>query len=178
AARAGTGMRCGGVDRAPPAMMTQKDRVVTANVAGVAFLFKKNKIDWIKGTGRIAAPGLVEVALNEGGQRQVRARHIVIATGSEGTPLPGIAIDEQRSISSTGGLALPAVPKHLVAIGGGYIGLELGSVWRRLGAEVTVVEFLDRILPGMDGEVSKVMERLLQNQGIAFRLATKVTAAA
>ena len=171
------GIKVPGVELDLPAMMAQKDRVVAANVSGVAFLFKKNKVDWIKGSGRIASPGLVEVALNEGGQRQVRTRHILIATGSEVTPLPGIAIDEQRIISSTGGLALPAVPKHLVVIGAGYIGLELGSVWRRLGAEVTVVEFLDRILPGMDGEVSKVMERLLQKQGISFRLGTKVTAA-
>ncbi|HKF62178.1 MAG TPA: dihydrolipoyl dehydrogenase [Dongiaceae bacterium] len=171
------GIKIPGVELDLPAMMAQKDRVVAANVSGVAFLFKKNKVDWIKGSGRIASPGLVEVALNEGGQRQVRTRHILIATGSEVTPLPGIAIDEQRIISSTGGLALPAVPKHLVVIGAGYIGLELGSVWRRLGAEVTVVEFLDRILPGMDGEVSKVMERLLQKQGISFRLGTKVTAA-
>jgi len=151
--------------------------VVTANTSGVAYLFKKHKIDWIKGTARIAAPGLVEVALKQGGQQQVKTRHILIATGSESTPLPGIAIDEQRIISSTGGLSLPSVPKHLVVIGGGYIGLELGSVWRRLGSEVTVVEFLDRILPGMDGEVSKVMERLLRKQGIAFKLGTKVTAA-
>ena len=171
------GIKVPGVELDLPAMMAQKDRVVAANVSGVAFLFKKNKIDWIKGSGRIASPGLVEVALNEGGQRQVRTRHILIATGSEVTPLPGIAIDEQRIISSTGGLTLPAVPKHLVVIGAGYIGLELGSVWRRLGAEVTVVEFLDRVLPGVDGEVSKVMERLLQKQGISFRLGTKVTAA-
>jgi dihydrolipoamide dehydrogenase len=171
------GIKVPGVELDLPAMMAQKDRVVAANVSGVAFLFKKNKIDWIKGSARIAAPGLVEVALKEGGQRQVRTRHILIATGSEVTPLPGIMIDEQRIISSTGGLSLPAVPKHLVVIGAGYIGLELGSVWRRLGAEVTVVEFLDRVLPGMDGEVSKVMERLLQKQGISFRLGTKVTAA-
>ena len=107
----------------------------------------------------------------------MKTRHILIATGSESTPLPGIAIDEQRIVSSTGGLSLPSVPKRLVVIGGGYIGLEMGSVWRRLGSEVTVVEFLDRILPGMDGEVSKVMQRLLQKQGIAFKLGTKVTAA-
>ena len=171
------GIKVPGVELDLPAMMAQKDRVVAANVSGVAYLFKKNKIEWIKGSGRIAAPGLVEVALTEGGQRQVRTRHILIATGSEVTPLPGIAIDEQRIISSTGGLSLPAVPRHLVVIGAGYIGLELGSVWRRLGAEVTVVEFLDRVLPGMDGEVSKVMERLLQKQGISFRLGTKVTGA-
>ena len=171
------GIKVPGVELDLPAMMAQKDRVVAANVTGVAFLFKKNKVDWIKGSGRIASPGLVEVALNEGGQRQVRTRHILIATGSEVTPLPGIAIDEQRIISSTGGLSLPAVPKRLVVIGAGYIGLELGSVWRRLGAEVTVVEFLDRILAGMDGEVAKAMERLLQKQGISFRLGTKVTAA-
>jgi dihydrolipoamide dehydrogenase len=171
------GIKVAGVELDLPAMMAQKDRVVTANTSGVAYLFKKHKIDWIKGTARIAAPGLVEVALKEGGQQQVKTRHILIATGSESTPLPGIAIDEQRIVSSTGGLSLPSVPKHLVVIGGGYIGLELGSVWRRLGSEVTVVEFLDRILPGMDGEVSKVMERLLQKQGIAFKLGTKVTAA-
>jgi len=171
------GIKVAGVELDLPAMMAQKDSVVTANTSGVAYLFKKHKIDWIKGTARIAAPGLVEVALKQGGQQQVKTRHILIATGSESTPLPGIAIDEQRIISSTGGLSLPSVPKHLVVIGGGYIGLELGSVWRRLGSEVTVVEFLDRILPGMDGEVSKVMERLLRKQGIAFKLGTKVTAA-
>jgi len=171
------GIKVAGVELDLPAMMAQKDSVVTANTSGVAYLFKKHKIYWIKGTARIAAPGLVEVALKQGGQQQVKTRHILIATGSESTPLPGIAIDEQRIISSTGGLSLPSVPKHLVVIGGGYIGLELGSVWRRLGSEVTVVEFLDRILPGMDGEVSKVMERLLRKQGIAFKLGTKVTAA-
>jgi dihydrolipoamide dehydrogenase len=171
------GIKVAGVELDLPAMMAQKDRVVTANTAGVAFLFKKHKIDWIKGTARIASPGLVEVALNDGGQQQVKTRDILIATGSESTPLPGIVVDEQRIVSSTGGLSLPEVPKHLVVIGGGYIGLEMGSVWRRLGSEVTVVEFLDRILPGMDGEVSKVMERLLQKQGIAFKLGTKVTAA-
>jgi dihydrolipoamide dehydrogenase len=171
------GIKVASVELDLPAMMAQKDRVVTANTAGVAFLFKKHKIDWIKGKARIAAPGLVEVALNDGGQQQVKTRHILIATGSESTPLPGIVIDEQRIVSSTGGLSLPQVPKHLVVIGGGYIGLEMGSVWRRLGSEVTVIEFLDRILPGMDGEVSKVMERLLQKQGIAFKLGTKVTAA-
>jgi dihydrolipoamide dehydrogenase len=171
------GIKIAGVELDLPAMMAQKDRVVTANTAGVAFLFKKHKIDWIKGKARIAAPGLVEVALNDGGQQQVKTRHILIATGSESTPLPGIAIDEKRIVSSTGGLSLPQVPKQLVVIGAGYIGLEMGSVWRRLGSEVTVIEFLDRILPGMDGEVSKVMERLLQKQGIAFKLGTKVTAA-
>src|SRR5262249_60950988 len=129
---------------------------------------KKNKIDWIKGAGRIEAPGLVEVALNEGGQRQVKARHIVIATGSEVTPLPGIAIDEQRIISSTGGLALPAVPKHLVVIGGGYIGLELGSVWRRLGAQGTVVEFLDRALPGPHRPVPKLIAPPLPHPRLPF----------
>jgi len=171
------GIKVAGLELDLPAMMAQKDRVVTANTAGVAFLFKKHKIDWIKGKARIGAPGLVDVALNDGGQQQVKTRHILIATGSESTPLPGITVDEQRIISSTGGLSLPAVPKHLVVIGGGYIGLEMGSVWRRLGSEVTVIEFLDRILPGMDGEVSKVMERLLQKQGMAFKLGTKVTAA-
>jgi dihydrolipoamide dehydrogenase len=171
------GIKVGAVELDLPAMMAQKDKVVGANTSGVAFLFKKNKIDWIKGTARIARPGLVEVALGAGGTQQVKTRDILVATGSEVTNLPGIAIDEQRIVSSTGALSLQEVPKRLVVIGAGYIGLELGSVWRRLGAEVTVVEFLDRVLPGMDGEVSKLMERLLQRQGIAFRLATRVTAA-
>ena len=150
-------------------MQARKGEVVAANVKGVEFLFKKNKVTWLKGDARIVAPGRVTVAGVE-----YEAKHIVIATGSESIPLPGVEVDEKRIVTSTGALELDAVPKHLVVIGGGYIGLELGSVWRRLGAEVTVVEFLDRLVPGMDGEVGKTFERVLGKQGIKFRLSTKV----
>jgi dihydrolipoamide dehydrogenase len=153
-------------------MQARKGEVVKANVDGVAFLFRKNKVTWLKGRGRIAAPGKVDVA-----GETYEATHIVIATGSESMPLPGVEVDEQVIVSSTGGLALDRVPGHLVVIGGGYIGLELGSVWRRLGAQVTVVEFLDRIVPTMDGEVAKHFQRILARQGLAFRLGTKVTGA-
>ncbi len=153
-------------------MQARKDEVVGANVKGVAFLFKKNKITWLKGAARILRAGIVAV---DG--KEFAAKHIVIATGSESMPLPGVEVDETRIVTSTGGLALTEVPKHLVVIGGGYIGLELGSVWRRLGAEVTVVEFLDRVVPTMDGEISKAFERILAKQGMTFRLQTKVTAA-
>ncbi len=153
-------------------MQARKDEVVGANVKGVEFLFKKNKITWLKGAARILRAGIVAV---DG--KEFAAKHIVIATGSESMPLPGVEVDETRIVTSTGGLALTEVPKHLVVIGGGYIGLELGSVWRRLGAEVTVVEFLDRVVPTMDGEISKAFERILAKQGMTFRLQTKVTAA-
>jgi dihydrolipoamide dehydrogenase len=153
-------------------MQARKGEVVSANVKGVEFLFKKNKVTWLKGEGRITAPGSVEV----GGETH-SAKHIVIATGSESIPLAGVEVDEKHILTSTGGLEIDAVPKHLVVIGGGYIGLELGSVWRRLGAEVTVVEFLDRLVPSMDNEVGKAFERILGKQGIQFRLKTKVTAA-
>ena len=153
-------------------MQARKDEVVSANVKGVEFLFKKNKITWLKGAARIARPGVVAV---DG--KEYAAKHIVIATGSESVPLAGVEADEKRIVTSTGGLALDTVPKHLVVIGGGYIGLELGSVWRRLGAEVTVIEFLDRLVPTMDGEISKAFERILAKQGMKFRLRTKVTGA-
>jgi dihydrolipoamide dehydrogenase len=153
-------------------MQARKDEVVTANVRGVEFLFKKNKVTWLKGAGRITAPGQVSV---DG--KLYSTKHIVIATGSESIPLPGVTVDEKHIVTSTGGLELAEVPKHLVVIGGGYIGLELGSVWRRLGAAVTVVEFLDRIVPGMDGEVGKAFERVLAKQGMKFRLSTKVIGA-
>jgi len=153
-------------------MMARKDSVVSANVKGVEFLFKKNKIDWLKGSGRIAGPGLVEVD----GTRYA-AKHIVIATGSESITLSGVELDETAIVSSTGALELDHVPGHLVVIGGGYIGLELGSVWKRLGAEVTVIEYLDRLVPGMDAEIAKTFERVLGKQGIKFRLSTKVTGA-
>jgi dihydrolipoamide dehydrogenase len=153
-------------------MQARKGEVVKANVDGVAFLFRKNTVTWLKGKGRIAAPGKVEVA-----GETYAAKHIVIATGSESVPLPGVEVDEQAIVTSTGGLELDRVPGHLVVIGGGYIGLELGSVWRRLGAKVTVVEFLDRIVPTMDGEVAKQFQRILARQGLAFRLGTRVTGA-
>jgi dihydrolipoamide dehydrogenase len=153
-------------------MQARKSEVVTANVKGVEFLFRKNKVTWLKGTGRIVEPRRVEV---DG--TSYDAKHIVIATGSESVPLPGVEVDEKQVVTSTGGLELDKVPGHLVVIGGGYIGLELGSVWRRLGAQVTVVEFLDRIVPTMDGEIAKSFERILARQGIKFRLGTKVTGA-
>ncbi len=153
-------------------MQARKGEVVGANVKGIEFLFKKNKVTWLKGAGRMVAAGQVEVA-----GTTYATKHIVIATGSESTPLPGVTVDEQRIVTSTGALELDAVPGHLVVIGGGVIGLELGSVWRRLGAKVTVVEFLDRIVPGMDGEVGKAFERVLVKQGIKFKLKTKVTGA-
>jgi dihydrolipoamide dehydrogenase len=171
------GVKIGQVDLDLPAMMAQKNKVVEANTAGVAFLFKKNKVEWVKGAGRIASPGKVEVALNAGGEQTLTAKHIVIATGSDSMPLPGVAVDERSIVTSTGALALGSVPKRLIVIGGGYIGLEMGSVWQRLGSQVTVVEFLDRILPGMDGEVSRHMQRILQKQGMSFKLGMKVTGA-
>jgi dihydrolipoamide dehydrogenase len=172
------GVKLAGVELDLSAMLAQKDKVVADNTNGVAYLFKKNKIDWVKGAARIAASGEIAIALNGGGTRQLKAGRILIATGSDVMALPGIAIDERRIVSSSGALSLPKVPKHLIVIGAGYIGLELGSVWRRLGSEVTVVEFLDRVLPGMDGEISKHMQRLLQKQGFVFRLGMRVTAAA
>ncbi len=153
-------------------MQARKDEVVTANVKGVEFLFRKNKVTWLKGEGKISAPGKVAV-----GDEVYETKHIVIATGSESAPLPGVAVDEKRIVTSTGALELDAVPGHLVVIGGGVIGLELGSVWARLGARVTVVEFLDTILPTMDREVSRAFQRILAKQGLTFRLATRVSAA-
>jgi dihydrolipoamide dehydrogenase len=157
------------------AMMKFKDEGVDGNVKGVAFLFKKNKIDTFHGTGRIVAPGKVAVAA-DGKNDTIEAKAIVIATGSDVARLPGIDIDEQRIVSSTGALVLSKVPERLLIVGAGVIGLELGSVWRRLGSEVIVVEFLDRILPGMDNEVCRQFQRLLEKQGIRFKLSSKVTA--
>jgi dihydrolipoyl dehydrogenase len=157
-----------------PAMMTFKDEGVDGNVKGVAYLFKKNKIDSYIGAGRIAAPGKVEVAAN-GKAETLDAKAIVIATGSDVARLKGIDIDEKRIVSSTGALVLDKVPERLLVVGAGVIGLELGSVWRRLGSEVIVVEFLDRILPGMDADVCRQFQRILQKQGMTFRLSSKVT---
>jgi dihydrolipoamide dehydrogenase len=158
-------------------MMKQKDESVTALTKGIEFLFRKNKVEWIKGWGRLNGPGKVTVTLADGSVRELQAKDIVIATGSEPTPLPGVTIDNKRILDSTGALALPTVPKHLVVIGAGVIGLELGSVWRRLGSEVTVVEYLDRICPGLDDETAKTLQRTLSKQGMSFKLATKVSSA-
>jgi dihydrolipoamide dehydrogenase len=155
-------------------MMARKDRVVTTLTRGVEFLFRKNKIDWLKGKGRIEAPGRVAVEAADGAVREIEAGSIIIATGSESTPLAGMAVDERRILSSTGALALDHVPKCLAVIGGGYIGLELGSVWQRLGAQVTVVELLDRIVPTMDRELAAGLQRALTRQGIAIRLGAKL----
>ena len=156
------------------AMLAFKDAGVKGNVDGVEFLLKKNKIDAVHGKGRIAAPGKVEVTGPDGKRQTLETKHIVIATGSEVASLPGITIDEKTVVSSTGALSLGSVPKRLVVIGAGYIGLELGSVWSRLGSQVTVIEMLDRVAPGLDGEVAKQLQRVLTKQGLAFKLSTKV----
>jgi dihydrolipoamide dehydrogenase len=153
-------------------MMARKGEVVGANTKGVEFLFKKNKVTWLKGEARIVGPGKVAVGNEEHG-----AKNIVIASGSESTPLHGVEVDEKRIVTSTGALELSEVPRHLVVIGGGVIGLEIGSVWRRLGAEVTVIEYLDRIVPTLDAEVAKAFERILSKQGLRFLLSSKVTSA-
>ena len=158
------------------AMMAFKDQGVDGNVKGVDFLLKKNKVDTFHGAGRIAAPGKVEVKGDDGKTQTLEAKSIVIATGSDVAKLKGIEIDEKRIVSSTGALVLDQVPAHLLVVGAGVIGLELGSVWRRLGAQVTVVEFLDGVLPGMDGEVRRQAQRLFEKQGMAFKLSSKVTA--
>ena len=160
-----------------PQMLKQKDESVTALTKGVEFLFKKNKVDWIKGAGAIAAPGKVLVKAEDGSETTLETANIVIATGSEPSPLPGVTVDQKRIVDSTGALGLSPVPKKLVVIGAGIIGLELGSVWRRLGAEVEVIEFLDRTIPGADGEIATAFQRSLTKQGVKFRLSTKVTGA-
>ncbi len=169
------GIKTGGVKLDLDQMLQQKDDAVEGLTKGVAFLMKKNKVDVYFGAGEIAAPGKVRVTGDQ--PTELETRHIVIAAGSDVAPLAGVEIDEERIVSSTGALSFVSVPKHLVVIGGGVIGLELGSVWRRLGAEVTVVEYLDRILPTMDGEVSKQFQRILKKQGMAFKLSSKVTGA-
>lgn len=155
------------------AMMAHKDKVVGELTKGVEFLLKKNKCEAIVGEARIAAPGRVIVKTKDG-ERTLETKHIVIASGSDVTPLPGVTIDEKRIVSSTGALSFATAPKRLLVVGAGVVGLELGSLWRRLGSQVTVVEFLDRIVPGVDGEVAKQFQRLLERQGLTFKLATKV----
>ena len=170
------GVKVGKVELDLKTLMARKDKVVDDLTKGIGFLFKKNKITGITGAARIAKPGEVVVSA-DGKDSSYTAENILIATGSEVTPLPGVEIDEDRIVSSTGALSLAAVPKHLVVVGGGYIGLEMGSVWRRLGSKVTVVEFLDAIVPNMDGEVGKAMHKTLEKQGMEFMLGTKVTGA-
>lgn len=166
------GIKADGIKLDLKKMMAFKDSVVDANTKGIEFLFKKNKIDWLKGAGKITGKGKVDVAgtVHE-------AKNIVIATGSDVVSLPGIEIDEKQIVSSTGALELESVPKEMVVIGGGVIGLELGSVWARLGAKVTVIEFMDQILPGMDEEIRKEANKIFKRQGITFKLSTKVTSA-
>jgi dihydrolipoamide dehydrogenase len=160
-----------------PAMMKQKADSVGQLTRGIEFLFKKNKVDWLKGKGRIAGPGQVAVVAADGSEATHAAKAIVIATGSVPSGLAGVTVDNRRIVDSTGALSLPEVPRRLIVIGAGVIGLELGSVWRRLGAEVTVVEFLDRITPGIDAEVAKTLQRALTKQGMVFKLGAKVTGA-
>jgi dihydrolipoyl dehydrogenase len=170
-----------GIGISPPrldlkAMMAFKQEGVDGNVKGVDFLFRKNKIESFHGAARIAAPGKIEVKGDDGKRQMLETKCIVIATGSDVARLRGIDIDEKRIVSSTGALTLDKVPERLLVVGAGVIGLELGSVWRRLGAEVIVVEFLDGALPGMDGEVRRQAQRMLEKQGMSFRLSSKVTA--
>ncbi len=169
------GIKLGSVELDLPAMQDHKAKVVKELTQGIEFLFRKNKVTLIKGLGRLDGQGRIKVELNDGGEREVEATNVIIATGSEVASLPGIEIDERRIVSSTGALELATVPTHMVVVGAGYIGLELGTVWHRLGAKVTVVEFLDRITPGMDLEVARQFQRLLSRQGLGFKLGTKVT---
>src|SRR5438477_1245685 len=170
------GIRIGKPQLDLAAMMKFKDEGVDGNVKGVAFLFKKNKVEAFTGVGRIVAPGKVAVTAADGTAQTLDAKAIVIASGSDVARLKGVEIDEKRIVSSTGALVLDKVPKRMLVVGAGVIGLELGSVWRRLGSEVIVVEFLDRILPGMDNEVCRQFQRILEKQGIAFKLSSKVAA--
>jgi dihydrolipoamide dehydrogenase len=155
--------------------MKAKDQSVSGLTKGVEFLFKKNGVEYIKGAGAFQDEHTIKVQLNDGGETSVRGKNILIATGSEATPFPGLEIDEQRVITSTGAIALEKVPEKLVVIGGGIIGLEMASVWSRLGSQVTVVEFLDQIGgPGMDLEIAKSAQKILKKQGINFKTGTKV----
>ena len=171
------GVKVGAVELDLKAMMARKDKVVKDLTGGIAFLFKKNNVEHIKGLGTIESATQVKVTQEKSDPHTLQTRHILIATGSESAPLPGVDVDEKQIVTSTGALALTKVPKHLVVIGAGYIGLEMASVWSRLGADVTCLEFLDRITPGMDGDVARNFQRILKKQGINFRLKTKVTGA-
>jgi len=172
------GIDVSGVTLNLPKMLAAKNSSVKALTGGIeTYLFKNNGVDYIKGSASFASPSSINVALNEGGETQVEAKNVIIATGSEVTPFPGIEIDEKRIVSSTGALDLQEVPKRMVVIGGGIIGLELGSVWSRLGADVTVVEYLGAVGAGMDAEVGKAFQKILQKQGFKFKLNTKVLGA-
>lgn len=156
-------------------LMKAKDTSVTGLTKGVEYLFKKNGVEYIKGTGSFQDDHTIKVALNDGGETSVSGKNIIIATGSEASPFPGLEIDEKRVVSSTGALSLAKVPESLAVIGGGIIGLEMASVWSRLGAKVTVIEFMDQIGgPGMDTEVAKSIQKILKKQGINFKTSTKV----
>ncbi len=168
------GVKVEGLSLDLPQMMKQKEDAVEGLTKGVEFLMRKHKVDYIKGEGRVLDKGRVEVALTDGGAQTLETQNIVIATGSTHTDLPGIEVDEERIVSSTGALSLKSVPKLLIVVGAGVIGLELGSVWRRLGAEVTVVEFLDRITPTVDTEISTAFQRVLKKQGVKFELGHRV----
>jgi len=169
------GIKVGKLDLDLKGMMARKTKVVGDLTKGIEFLFKKNKVTYLKGAGKLLGGG--KIAVDGADKQTVAAKSIIIATGSDVTPLPGVAIDEKQIVSSTGALSLEKVPEHLVVIGGGVIGLEMGSVWLRLGAKVTVVEFLDRIVPTMDTEIGTQYQRILTKQGMVFKLGTKVTAA-
>lgn len=168
------GVKFSSVEVDLPAMMSQKDKAVSNLTRGIEGLFKKNKVNYVKGYGKLLSPSEVSVDNLDGGNTVVKGKNIIIATGSDVKSLPGITIDEERIVSSTGALALKEIPKRLVVIGAGYIGLEMGSVWCRLGSEVTVVEFLPDIVPTMDGEVRKQFQRALEKQKMKFMLKTKV----
>ncbi len=172
---AGMGIKTGKLEVDLDQMMAQKADAVKGLTEGVAYLLKKNKVTHYHGKGKIVAAGQVEVTGADGKTQILQAKNIVIATGSEPATLPGIEIDEERVVSNTGALSLKSIPKKLVLIGAGVIGLEMGQVWSRLGAEVTVIEYLDRILPGTDTEVAKEAQKIFKKQGIDFKLATKVT---
>ena len=171
------GIEVGSVKLNLKQMLANKDKVVDDLTKGIGFLFKKNKIDWVPGAATLKSANEVVVTPVEGDATTLKTERVLIATGSESTPLPGVEVDEKRIVTSTGALNLTKVPKHLVVVGGGYIGLEMGSVWARLGAEVTVVEFLDRIVPTMDREIGKRFMAVLRKQGMTFKLSTKVTGA-
>ncbi|PHR81111.1 dihydrolipoyl dehydrogenase [Henriciella sp.] len=171
----GLGIKTGGVEVDLPQMMSQKEDAVKGLTQGIEFLMKKNKVDYVKGFGRIKDKGVVEVDGEDGKQKTLNAKNIVIATGSEPSTLPNIEIDEKRVVTNTGAIALKEIPEKLIVIGAGIIGLELGSVWSRLGADVTVVEYLDRVMPGADDEIAKEAQRVFKKQGLEFRLGQKVT---
>ena len=172
---AGLGIKTGEIELDLPQMMSQKTDAVEGLTQGVEYLMKKNKVDYVKGLGRIKSKGEVEVDGEDGETKTLSTKNIVIATGSEPSTLPNIEIDEERVVTNRGAIALKEVPRKLIVIGAGIIGLELGSVWSRLGADVTVVEYLDRVMPGADDEIAKEAQRVFKKQGLDFRLGMKVT---